>query len=105
MAMQTIEELFEHELKDMYSAEHALLEALEQMAGESSDRDIRKAFTILDRIGMSVELVPMLMGAVTPAAGAALRPMPTGQRGFYAHWRNNSKVVDPNAVRILKGHA
>jgi len=45
MAMQTIEELFEHELKDMYSAEHALLDALEQMAGESSDRDIRKLFT------------------------------------------------------------
>jgi len=45
MAMQTIEELFEHELKDMYSAEHALLDALEQMAAESSDRDIRKAFT------------------------------------------------------------
>jgi ferritin-like metal-binding protein YciE len=45
MAMQTIEELFEHELKDMYSAEHSLLAALEQMAGESSDRDIRKAFT------------------------------------------------------------
>jgi len=43
--MQTIEELFEHELKDMYSAEHALLDALEQMAGESSDREIRKAFT------------------------------------------------------------
>jgi len=45
MAMQTIEELFEHELRDMYSAEHAFLVALEQMAGESSDRDIRKAFT------------------------------------------------------------
>jgi ferritin-like metal-binding protein YciE len=45
MAMQTIEELFEHELKDIYSAEHSLLAALEQMAGESSDRDIRKAFT------------------------------------------------------------
>jgi len=45
MAMQTIEELFEHELKDIYSAEHALLGALEQMANESSDRDIRKAFT------------------------------------------------------------
>ena len=44
MAMQTIEELFEHELKDMYSGEHALLDALEQMASESSDRDIRKAF-------------------------------------------------------------
>jgi len=43
--MHTIEELFEHELKDMYSAEHALLDALEQMAGESSDRDIRRVFT------------------------------------------------------------
>ena len=45
MAMQTIEELFEHELKDMYSAEQSLLEALEQMADESSDREIRKGFT------------------------------------------------------------
>ena len=45
MAMQTIEELFEHELKDIYSAEHALLDALEQMANESGDRDIKKAYT------------------------------------------------------------
>ena len=44
MAMQTIEELFEHELKDIYSAEHSLLDALQQMADESSDREIRKAF-------------------------------------------------------------
>ena len=45
MAMQTIEELFEHELKDIYSAEHSLLDALEQMASESSDREIKKAYT------------------------------------------------------------
>jgi len=45
MAMQTIEELFEHELSDMYGAETSLLDALEQMANESSDRDIRRAFT------------------------------------------------------------
>jgi len=45
MGMETIEELFEHELKDMYSAEHSLVDALEQMAGESSDRDIRRVFT------------------------------------------------------------
>jgi ferritin-like metal-binding protein YciE len=44
MAMQTIEELFEHELKDMYSAEHALLDALEQMASESSDKEIKKGY-------------------------------------------------------------
>jgi ferritin-like metal-binding protein YciE len=45
MAMSTIEELFEHELKDMYGGETSLLDALEQMAGESSDREIKRAFT------------------------------------------------------------
>jgi len=45
MAMQTIEELFEHELKDMYGAETSLLDALEQMGNESSDREIKRGFT------------------------------------------------------------
>jgi len=45
MAMQTIEELFEHELKDMYGAETSLLDALEQMANESADREIKRGFT------------------------------------------------------------
>lgn len=44
MAMSTIEELFEHELKDIYGAETSLLTALEQMAEESSDREIKKGF-------------------------------------------------------------
>jgi ferritin-like metal-binding protein YciE len=44
MAMSTIEELFEHELKDIYGAEQSLLAALEQMAAESSDREIKKGF-------------------------------------------------------------
>ena len=45
MAMQTIEELFEHELKDIYGAETSLLDALEQMAGESSAREIKRTYT------------------------------------------------------------
>ena len=45
MAMATIEELFEHELRNIYSAEHALLTVLARMADESSDKDIRKAYT------------------------------------------------------------
>ena len=44
MAMSTIEELFQHELKDIYGAETSLLAALEQMAEESSDREIKKGF-------------------------------------------------------------
>lgn len=50
-------------------------------------------FVIVDRIGMSVELVPHLFGASRK---------PTGSRGFYAIWRNSSQVVDPNAFRKLK---
>jgi len=44
MAMESIEELFEHELKDMLGAEQSLMEALDQMAQDSSDRAIRKMF-------------------------------------------------------------
>jgi ferritin-like metal-binding protein YciE len=44
MAMESIEELFEHELKDILGGEQALVAALEQMAQESSDRDIKKAY-------------------------------------------------------------
>jgi ferritin-like metal-binding protein YciE len=42
--MESIEELFEHELKDILGGEHSLLEALEQMAQESSDREIKKTY-------------------------------------------------------------
>ena len=45
MPMQTIEELFEHELRDIYAGEQSLLDALDQMADESTDREIKKAYT------------------------------------------------------------
>lgn len=49
-------------------------------------------FLIVDRIGMNVELVPHVMGA---------NGRPTGQRGVYAIWRNNAKVLVPEAFRVL----
>ena len=55
MAMESIEELFEHELKDILGGEQALVDALEQMAQESSDRDIKKAYT-LDFVNKGVGL-------------------------------------------------
>lgn len=50
-------------------------------------------YLIVDRIGMSVELVPHLFGA---------NGRPTGQRGWYAHWRNGAGVLDANAFRLLR---
>jgi ferritin-like metal-binding protein YciE len=44
MPMTTIDELFEHHLKDTYGAEQRLLEALDEMAEEAVDRESKKAF-------------------------------------------------------------
>lgn len=54
-----------------------------------------KQFLIVDRVGMSVELVPHLFHVDNNR--------PTGQRGIYAIWRNNSKVLVDNAFRVLDG--
>jgi HK97 family phage major capsid protein/HK97 family phage prohead protease len=53
-------------------------------------------FLIVDRIGMSVELIPQVFGA---------NQRPTGQRGIYAIWMNNSAVLVPGAFKALQGTA
>ena len=50
-------------------------------------------YKIVDRIGMNLEVIPHLFGAANR--------FPTGQRGFFAYWRNNAKVLDPAAFRVL----
>ncbi len=55
-----------------------------------------KQFLIVDRVGMTIELVPQVFGA---------NQRPTGQRGVFAWWNNGSKVLVPNAFRVLKMHA
>jgi HK97 family phage major capsid protein len=55
--------------------------------------DVRAAYTILDRLGMTLELIPHLFGA-------AVRP--TGQRGVFAYWRTGAKCVVPEAMRYLE---
>lgn len=49
-------------------------------------------FLIVDRIGMSVELIPQVFGT---------NGRPTGQRGIYAIWMNNSKVLVDAAFKVL----
>jgi HK97 family phage major capsid protein len=50
-------------------------------------------YLIVDRVGMSVELIPHLFGA---------NRRPTGQRGVYAFWRNSAAILVNNAFRVLK---
>src|SRR5690606_24975718 len=42
--MKNLEELFEHQLKDLYSAEDQLTEALPKMAKKAKDAKLKKAF-------------------------------------------------------------
>jgi hypothetical protein len=55
--------------------------------------DIRAGFRIVDRVGLSVELIPHLFGS---------NQRPIGVRGLYAYWRTGSTVQVPNALRVLK---
>ena len=55
--------------------------------------DIREGYTIVDRVGMSVELIPNLFGGTNN--------YPNGMRGLYAYWRNGAAVVNSSAIATL----
>jgi HK97 family phage major capsid protein len=57
-----------------------------------------KQFLIVDRIGMSVELIPHLFQQATAGTGFG---MPTGQRGVFGMWRNNSILIPPASANSL----
>ena len=42
--MKKLEDLFEHQLKDLYSAESQLVKALPKMAKAANDEKLKKAF-------------------------------------------------------------
>lgn len=58
-----------------------------------------KQYLIVDQAGMNMELIPQLFQQATAGSGMGL---PTGQRGYYAWWRNNAVIVNANAFRMLK---
>lgn len=49
-------------------------------------------YVIVDRVGMSVELIPHLLGS---------NRRPSGQRGLYAYWRVGAECVDPTQFGLL----
>jgi ferritin-like metal-binding protein YciE len=49
MDLDSLQKLFVHELKDLYSAENQILEALPKMAEKASNPDLRQAFELHKR--------------------------------------------------------
>lgn len=55
-------------------------------------------FLIVDRIGMTVEVIQHLTQQAVAGQGFGI---PVGMRGIYAHWHNNARILVPNAFRVL----
>lgn len=55
-------------------------------------------FVIVDRVGMNVELIPQVFAT----SGSSTASFPTGQRGLYATWMNNSVLLVPSAFATLQ---
>lgn len=50
-------------------------------------------YLIVDRVGMTVQFEPLVKGA---------NQRPTGEVGWFAHWRVGAGVLDPGAFRLLQ---
>jgi HK97 family phage major capsid protein len=55
-------------------------------------------YTIVDRIGLDLEVTTWLSQQAIFGAGTSL---PTGQRGILALWRNTARLLDPAAARVF----
>lgn len=51
-------------------------------------------YVIVDRIGMNVEVVPLMLNGATPS-------FPTGQRGIYCYWRATARALNVDGMRQL----
>jgi len=55
--------------------------------------DVGECYTIVDRLGMTIELIPHLF--------ATANNLPSGQRGLYARWRVGAGLTNASACRVL----
>jgi HK97 family phage major capsid protein len=56
--------------------------------------DFRTGYKIVDRMGMTAELIPHMLGLTNN--------LPTGTRGLYTYWRTGAGVIAQNAFRYLE---
>jgi HK97 family phage major capsid protein len=55
--------------------------------------DFKRGYKVVDRIGMSVQYNPLVIGA---------NRRPTGEAGWYAYWRTGAAVIVADALRLLQ---
>ena len=82
--------ILEHSTADAFSAVDAAANGTHHLmvVGDWSQ------YVIAERVGMSVELIPHLF--------ATANNLPSGQRGFFARWRNGADSVNDDAFRVFR---
>ena len=79
--LTTQEELFVHELQDMYYAEKTLTKVLPKLANESTDRELSKAFTHhLTETERQIENLEKVFENLGKPARASAAPASRGSR-------------------------
>ena len=70
MKLQTIDDLFEHELQDLHSAEQQLVKALPKMVKNATSEELRQAFeTHLEQTHGHLERLDKIIGDLDLSAG------------------------------------
>jgi HK97 family phage major capsid protein len=75
------------ECSDLDGTINALADNYIMVAG-----DVRQAYTVVDRLGLTLVVDNMVLGA---------NRRPTGQAGFFAYWRSGAEVTVAAAARVL----
>ena len=81
MAAKTIQDLFVHELSDIYSAEKQLTKALPRLARAASEEELKKAFEAhAEETQRQVERIDAVAGDGHPREAPQIRPHGTAAR-------------------------
>jgi ferritin-like metal-binding protein YciE len=96
MQLQTLQDLFEHEISDLYSAETQLTEALPKMAQAASNDELRDAFTHhLDETRDHVRRLGEIRGQI----GSTMSEECEGMRGLIEEGEEIVSAVGDSSVK------
>jgi ferritin-like metal-binding protein YciE len=93
---ETARELFEHELRDIYDAEHKLIKALEKMAKDASDDQLSNAFH--EHRGVTQQQARRLERVFQLVDRAPRREACAGINGLIEEYQKFNKEEDPSPV-------
>ena len=98
MAMQSLDDLFFHELKDVYDAEHQVVNALPKMAKAAASSDLQSAFE--EHLEQSQDHIDRLKQVFDLLNRKPARETCDGMKGIIEALGNNSNSAPVATLKI-----